>query len=217
MPPAGERGHVVKCPLFGVCGGWEILGRKKAVKSGNRPCTFLKLPVNLKSLMLRDFYISEGLSPTIRKGFMIKKEIIIVDDEPLIPVLMKEIVEEDGLFTVARIAGGKKEFLEAVQEGLFDIALIDMSLEGREGGLELLELMKNKGSGLPVVILSAYDELQYALTALKAGARGYINKKYICSDVVPCLHQVLEGRLFVSGDRGEKVIKEYEKLYAPSI
>ncbi|MDE2027789.1 MAG: response regulator transcription factor [Candidatus Omnitrophica bacterium] len=145
---------------------------------------------------------------------MEKKKILVVDDEPLIPILMKEIIEENGDLEIAGIATGKEEFWEAVGHGSFDAALIDISVEGREGGLELLGLMKAKGIELPSVMLSAYDELQYAFKALKAGARGYLNKKYICSDVVRCLYQVLDGHLFVSGDRGEKIIREYEQSYA---
>ena len=38
--------------------------------------------------------------------------------------------------------------------------------------------------------------------ALQAGARGYINKRYICSDIIRCLKEVLAGNLYVSGDKG---------------
>ncbi len=145
---------------------------------------------------------------------MTKKKIIVVDDEPLIPVLMKEIIEEDQELEMAQIATGKNEFFNLVSHHYFDAALIDISLGGREGGIELLQMVKDKAINLPVIMLSAHDELQYALKALKAGARGYINKRYICTDVIPCLKKVLGGDLFVSGDKGEQILKQYKELNA---
>ena len=141
-----------------------------------------------------------------------KKKIIVVDDEPLIPILMKEIIEEDPALEIAQIASGKDDFLNLVGHNLFDAALIDISVGGREGGIELLQIMKNKGDALPFIMLSAHDEMQYALKCLQAGARGYINKKYICTDVIKCLKAVLEGHLFVSGDKGEQILRQYKKL-----
>jgi len=143
-----------------------------------------------------------------------KKKIIVVDDEPLIPVLMKEIIEEDQGLEIAQIAHRKEEFLDLLSQNSFDAALLDISLGGREGGLELLKIIRDKGIDLPLIILSAHDELYYALKCLRAGARGYINKRYICTDVVRCLNEIFDGHLYVSGDKGEHILNEYKKLNA---
>jgi DNA-binding NarL/FixJ family response regulator len=148
---------------------------------------------------------------------MVKKRVIIVDDEPLIASLMKEIIEEDQELEIAETVTGKNEFLNLVDQNFFDAALIDISVGGREGGVELLQVMKNKAIGLPLIVLSAHDELHYALKCLQAGARGYINKKYICTDAIRCLKEVLDGRLFVSGDKGEQILKQYRKLNEYSV
>jgi DNA-binding NarL/FixJ family response regulator len=70
---------------------------------------------------------------------------------------------------------------------------------------------------MPLIMLSAHDEQHYALKCLKAGAKGYINKKYICTDVVRCLHRVLDGQLFVSGDKGESIVQEFKRAHAPAV
>jgi two-component system invasion response regulator UvrY len=144
-----------------------------------------------------------------------KKKIIVVDDEPLIGALMKIIIEEDQELEMTQIATGKAEFLNLVGQDTFDAALIDISVGGREEGIELLHIMKYKAIKIPTVMLSAHDELHYALKCLLAGARGYINKKYICTEVIMCLKEVLNGQLYVSGDKGNEIIKHYKKLTAP--
>jgi len=124
---------------------------------------------------------------------------------------MKEIIEEDQELEMAQFVSEKDEFLNLVSQNTFDAALVDISMGGREGGIELLQTMKDKAIDLPLIILSAHDELYYALKCLQAGARGYINKKYICTDVVKCLKEVLGGHLFVSGDKGEDIVKQFRK------
>jgi DNA-binding NarL/FixJ family response regulator len=141
-----------------------------------------------------------------------KKKIIVVDDEPLIPILMKEIIEEDKELEIARIVANKHEFLSLVAQDSFAAGIIDISIDGREGGIELMDTIKLKGIDLPLIILSAHDEALYAYKCLQAGASGYINKRYICSDVIRCLKEVFEGRLFVSGEKGESIIKKYKEL-----
>jgi DNA-binding NarL/FixJ family response regulator len=140
-----------------------------------------------------------------------RKRIIVVDDEPLIGVLMKEIVEEDPGLEIVHIVSEKDEFLNLINRHSFDAAIVDISVGCREGGIELVQTIKNKGIDLPLIMLSAHDELYYALKCLQAGARGYINKKYICTDVVRCLKQVFGGHLFVSGDKGEQILEQYRK------
>jgi len=141
---------------------------------------------------------------------MTKKRIIVLDDEHLISVLMKEVIEENQELEVSHIATGQDEFLNLVDKNFFDAAIIDISIEGsREGGIELLRMMKNRANDLPLIMLSAHDELYYALRCLQEGAKGYINKKYICTDVIRCLKTVLSGHLFVSGDKGERILKQF--------
>ena len=150
------------------------------------------------------------------KGNADEKRIIVVDDEPLIAILMKEIVEEDEGLEIAQIATDKKEFFNLLDQDNFDAALIDISVGGREGGIELLQMVKKKGIDFPLIMLSAHDELHYALKCLQVGASGYINKKYICTDVIKGLKKVLDGHLFVSGDKGEQILKRYMELKAPA-
>jgi len=141
-----------------------------------------------------------------------KKKIIIIDDEPLISILMKDIIEEGEDLEIAAMTTSRNEFLNLVSQNSYDIALVDISVGGnREGGLELLQAMKDRSIHLPAVMLSAHDELHYALKCLQAGAKGYLNKKYICTHVTPALKEVLDGHLFVSGDKGEYILKQFRQ------
>jgi two-component system, NarL family, invasion response regulator UvrY len=139
-----------------------------------------------------------------------KKRIIVIDDEPLIPALMKEIIEEDPGLEISHVATDKEGFISSVLESAYDAALLDISVAGhRQGGLDILQALKDRSIDMPVIMLSAHDELDYALRCLQAGAKGYISKNNICTDLVRGLNEVLEGKMFVSGQMGSEIINSY--------
>jgi DNA-binding NarL/FixJ family response regulator len=109
---------------------------------------------------------------------------------------------------------GKKEFLDAVTQDSFDVALIDMSVGERESGFEILRFLQDKNIQLPAIIFSAHDDFFYALKCLKAGAKGYIGKGNMCADLVRGLKEVLQGNLFVSGAEGKIILEQYKKYHA---
>jgi two-component system invasion response regulator UvrY len=148
---------------------------------------------------------------------MMKKRIIIIDDEPLISILIKELIEEDPELEISQIETDKSKFLEAVRRNHFDAAVIDISVGEREGGIELLQILRNENIFLPAIILSAHDEHSYALKCLQAGARGYVSKQYICTDLIRGFKEIFSGKPFVSGDRGARILKQYKELSAPDL
>jgi len=149
---------------------------------------------------------------------MKNKKIIIIDDELLISSLIKELLEgEDPDLEISEMVTDKQEFLDLVSNHPFDAALIDISLGGREDGLDLLRILKEQGHKFPVVMLSAHDEITYAAKCLKLGAAGYINKTHIPNDLPRGLKKVMKGELFVSGNEGEMILKKHMDTFNGSI
>ncbi len=143
---------------------------------------------------------------------MTKKRIIVIDDQPLISNLIKELVSDEQELEVVQITSKKEEFLDAAVHGhSFDVALIDISVGDREGGIEILKTLQARNILLPAIMLSAHDEVLYALKCLKAGARGYVNKECICDDLVRAVKEVLNSQLFVSGEKGKHILDEFKK------
>ncbi len=142
---------------------------------------------------------------------MRKRRIIIIDDEPLISGLIKELIEEEPDLEVAQVARSKEEFFEKILQDKFDLALVDISLGERQGGFDLLREFKGQGIELPAIMLSAHSEKDYALKCLNNGAKGYINKMHILSDLVNASREILNGGFFVSSNEGDTILKEYRK------
>jgi DNA-binding response OmpR family regulator len=75
-----------------------------------------------------------------------------------------------------------KEALEDDDEGPFDIAILDLNMPNFEGvadsnaGLELLSKLLEIDEDLPIIVLTAFDEVERAKKAVKLGARAYFVK-----------------------------------------
>ncbi len=78
-----------------------------------------------------------------------------------------------------------------------DVALIDIVMPGM-GGVDLLKHLKNTQPDLPVIILTSYPEDQFAVTLIKDGAAGYLNKECAPEEVVNAVRMVRNGNRYFS-------------------
>jgi two-component system, NarL family, invasion response regulator UvrY len=79
----------------------------------------------------------------------------------------------------------------------WDVVLLDITMPGRSG-LDILEDLKRLRPGVPVLIMSAFPEEEFALRALKSGAAGYLDKRMLASEAVTAIKRVLTGERYVS-------------------
>jgi len=75
-------------------------------------------------------------------------------------------------------------------------------MPGRNG-LELIKLIKNERPKLPILIFSMYQEEQYAVRAIRAGASGYLSKDGDSELLLPAMRKVAAGGMFVSAKLAE--------------
>jgi len=76
------------------------------------------------------------------------------------------------------------------------IAIVDITLKG-SSGLELLKDLRAQGVAVPALVLSMHDESLYAERALRAGARGYVNKSEDSAELLRAIRQVLNGEIYL--------------------
>ena len=142
---------------------------------------------------------------------MLKRTIIIVDDNPSIPPLLKDIIGLEPDLTVVCEAINKDEFFKYLARGGLDVALVDLSLQEREGGLAILDELHRRNKSLPVIIVSAHDEYLYGLKCLNQGASGFISKNFLVPELIRGIRCVLQGKPYVAGPKGKAIVKMWEE------
>ncbi len=96
-----------------------------------------------------------------------------------------------------REAASGSETVSAVRAADFDVVLLDISMPDKNG-IDTLRLLRHVKPELPVLMLSAYGEDQYAVNLLRAGASGYLNKEAASTQLVGAIRTVVQGRKYVS-------------------
>ncbi len=117
------------------------------------------------------------------------KKILVVDDEPEICWIVKKVLMEAG-FAVDLAFDGERG-LEMVDRGEPNLVLLDLRLPGIDG-LETLKRIKEHHNELPVIILSAFDNVGAAVRAMKLGAYDYISKPLNVDEMLITLKNALK-------------------------
>jgi len=128
---------------------------------------------------------------------MNKTTVLVVDDHPILREGIVQLVNREPDLDACAEAGSMEQALAVFAKRSVDLAVVDLSLEGRSG-LELLKAMKVRYPATRAVVVSMHDENLYAERALRAGARGYVMKQEAPRKIVAALREVRSGALYLS-------------------
>ena len=107
--------------------------------------------------------------------------ILVVDDEPNYLVVLSELLKDEG-FEVFTASDGTQG-LKIIEDVDLDIVITDMQMPGMNG-LEFLQKIKEKNQDLPVIVITAFAEVDKAVTAMQAGAYNYLAKPFSNDELI---------------------------------
>jgi DNA-binding NarL/FixJ family response regulator len=122
---------------------------------------------------------------------------LICDDHAIVRQGLRQILADAPDISVTAEAGDGPEAIQCLRRGGVDVVLLDIALPGRDG-LDVLRQLHAEFPRLPVLIVSTYPEKQYALSSLRLGAAGYLNKGADPAELVAAVRKVAQGGMFVS-------------------
>jgi DNA-binding NarL/FixJ family response regulator len=131
-------------------------------------------------------------------------KVLIVDDHEIVRRGLKQILTDAFPQLQVGEAGDARQALEAVHRQTWDIVLLDINMPGRSG-LEVLEELRVLRPNVPVVVLSAFPEADFALRSLKLGACGYVNKQSASDELLAAIRKALAGGRYVTPALAEKL------------
>ncbi|MCU1324144.1 MAG: response regulator receiver modulated metal dependent phosphohydrolase [Acidobacteriaceae bacterium] len=122
------------------------------------------------------------------------ERVLVVDDEEAVRSVVAALLERSGYLTV--VASGAEEALQSLQQGPeCDLILSDIMMPGTDG-LTLLQRICVEHPGMPVVMISAVQDLHVATNAFRSGAVDYLVKPFTRSQLDAVVVRALEhGRL----------------------
>ncbi|MDR2364782.1 MAG: response regulator transcription factor [Zoogloeaceae bacterium] len=122
-------------------------------------------------------------------------KILIVEDHALMRDALARVLCTQGDRVVQEASGVDQALAVLARERDFDLVLLDLALPGMDG-FSGLKLITERYPGIPVVILSAFDDKPTIKRALSHGAAGFVPKSYPAEALLNALSQVLSGQVF---------------------
>ncbi|HLS73559.1 MAG TPA: response regulator transcription factor, partial [Actinomycetaceae bacterium] len=108
--------------------------------------------------------------------------------------------------TVVGEAADGDEALARVAELAPDVLLLDLRMPGRDG-IATLEALRERGSEVPVLILTTFDDDELVLRALRAGARGYLLKDVALEELVGAIRALAAGETLVQPALTDRLLR----------
>mgnify|MGYP002384095761 CR=1 FL=1 len=119
---------------------------------------------------------------------MLKIRIGLVDDHVILRTGLRKFIEESSDLVVVGEAGSGREAIDLARNQDMDVMLMDISMPG-QSGIDALAMIRAKAPDLGILILSGYPEEHYAVSLIRQGASGYLNKQCDPDEIVAAIRR----------------------------
>ncbi|MEQ9569595.1 MAG: response regulator transcription factor [Longimicrobiales bacterium] len=134
--------------------------------------------------------------------------VLMADDHGIVRRGLRDILGDHPDLTLVAEAGDYPSLLALVEEHDADVVVMDIRMPGGNA-LDALSRMAAKRPELPVLVLSAHPEDQFALRLLKSGASGYVAKDSAPIELVAAIRALADGRRYLSSELTEQLASVY--------
>lgn len=132
-------------------------------------------------------------------------KIIVIDDDKIVTVSLKTILEATGKITVAALGNSGEEAIELYRLHHPDVVLMDIRMEGITG-IDAGRIILSEDKSAKILYLTTFTDDEYIKNALEIGAKGYILKQDF-EGIAPALETVMSGQTVF----GEAVISHMQQ------
>ena len=128
-------------------------------------------------------------------GKSMKPSILIVDDDDVMQETLSDVLKKRN-YEVFSMSSGNGA-LSVIKKNLIDLILLDMRLPDVDG-LEILKKIKEFDTEILVIMMTAYSDVQTAVSAMKSGAYHYINKPFELEELQLLIEKGLETKRLIN-------------------
>jgi DNA-binding NtrC family response regulator len=118
--------------------------------------------------------------------------LLVVDDDPHARDLLKRLLGPLG--EVVTAADPKGASARLAEEGPFDLVLTDMAMPNARDGLEVLQAVRARGPDTPVIVVTAFGNIEGALDSIQQGAFDYLAKPFDVDAILRVSRRAVEQK-----------------------
>src|SRR3989304_1076864 len=121
---------------------------------------------------------------------MPKKNILIVDDEPVILNASSEILKRAG-YNVITVSSGEDGY-EQLKAGEFDVVITDIKMSGMGGMTLIKKIREDVSADIPIIVITGHGTIDTAIESMKHGAQGFILKPFTPHELKSSVEDVIK-------------------------
>jgi DNA-binding NarL/FixJ family response regulator len=140
----------------------------------------------------------------------VKTRVLLADDHALVRAGFRSLLEKIRFVKVVAEAEDGREAVELVRKHRPDVALIDIAMP-KLNGLEAIARVTKEFPNMKVIVLSMYANQEYVVQAMQMGARGYLVKEDVFSELKAAIKGVTRGEVYVSPSISQHVTDYLER------
>lgn len=137
------------------------------------------------------------------------RRIFIVDDNASHAAGIRQLLEMDPNTKVVGIAVNGQEAVQKIDNTGIDVILMDMNMPGMDG-IATIEQINTKYPHIRILSLTGYDDPDLVYRAMQAGARGYVLKTMITSQLQAAIAEVVQGKIYLPINLATKFFGEFQ-------
>ncbi len=138
------------------------------------------------------------------------KRVFIVDDHAILREGLIALINAESDLKICGESSNAPDAMHGLETAQADVIIVDISLL-TSSGIDLIQDIKPVYPELPILVLSAHDEVRYAERCIKAGAMGYVMKSATRGSIVAALRRIMNGEIYVSSEMIPNLMAKYLK------
>jgi DNA-binding NarL/FixJ family response regulator len=142
---------------------------------------------------------------------MDKIQVLLVDDHPIVRQGVQSVLANHPDLRVIGEADSASSLFTSLESLRPDVILLDVRMPG-PSGIEITQRLKREYPNIKIIILSTFDDDEFVLGALRAGAEGYLLKSASAQVLASAVRQVGRGERLLSPNLVGTVLREFQEL-----
>lgn len=137
--------------------------------------------------------------------------VLIAEDHPVFRYGLRSLLANDPAIEVVGEADSAAAALSGVERYRPDVVLLDIRMPG-PSGIDVAQRLRRSYPDTKVLILTAHDDDEYLLGALRAGVHGYLLKNTAHEVLTSAIRQVHAGQRLLTSEQVSAVLEQFEAL-----
>lgn len=142
-----------------------------------------------------------------------RRKLLVVDDEPLVRQTLQYCLEDE--YEVTSVSSGEEAIAESLRED-YPVVILDLCMQGLSG-IETLKRLKAVRETQNVIILTAYQSMESAITALNLGAFNYLTKPFDRQNLMEVIargFEVYDQQIYRSRDLQQRLMSVHDTFFS---